>query len=355
MQLIAKQPAGTPSGSAAEGGAALAAAAPHTMQCLEVWGGNGATDNGVTMPGIDAWVLSRPHKGDEAGGDVHYVSSCGTGRISRILVADVAGHGTTVAELGRTLRSLMRRYMNYLDQTRLVEAINREFVAASTMGRFATAVVATYFAPTDTFTAVNAGHPSPLVYSSKKKEWRILEVERPTAPRAGSKAAAKAAPAPDFAAGNLPLGIDDIAKYEQFALRMRPGDLVVLYTDSLVEARRKDGSFIGEDGLLTIAGGLNPQTPDRFAASLYRGVIDACDGELPDDDVTVLVIRPNGVQPRMSFAEALRAQFTFLGMMLRGTLPGSLPVPWPEARIENLLGPLVKGVQQSWGKDAKEL
>ncbi len=338
MQLIASNEPGP-----------ATAAAPHTMQCLEVWGGNGATDNGVTMPGIDAWVLSRPHKGEDAGGDVHYVSSCGTGRISRILVADVAGHGGTVAELGRTLRSLMRRYMNYLDQTKLVEQMNKEFVALSSMGRFATAIVATYFAPTDTFTAVNAGHPRPLVYSSRKKEWRVLAVERAAAPKAGVAAMRQDEPT------NLPLGIDDIATYDQFALRLRQGDLVVIYTDSLVEARRRDGSFVNEEGLLAVARSIDVSRPDLFAGRLYQGVIDACDGEEPDDDVTVLVIRPNGLQPRMSFVEALRAQFTFLGMLARGLLPGAMPVPWPEARIENLLGPLVKGVQQSWGKDAREL
>ena len=122
-----------------------------------------------------------------------------------------------------------------------------------------------------------------------------------------------------------------------------------------MEARRRDGSFLGEEGLLAIARSISIAQPELFASRLYQGVIDACGGELPDDDVTVLVIRPNGVQPRMSFAEALRAQFTFLGMLARGMLPGALPVPWPEARIENLLGPLVKGLQQSWGKDAKEL
>ncbi|MFN0012614.1 MAG: PP2C family protein-serine/threonine phosphatase [Phycisphaerales bacterium] len=321
---------------------------PHTMQCLEVWGGNGATDNGVTMPGIDAWVLSRPHKGDEAGGDVHYVSSCGTGRISRILVADVAGHGSNVAELGRTLRSLMRRYMNYIDQTRLVEQMNAEFTAASTMGRFATAVVASFFAPTNTFTVVNAGHPRPLAFSSKKGTWQILEVAKPAAADERGKA-------PSFASGNLPLGIDDVARYEQFALRLRQGDLVVIYTDSLVEARRPDGTMLGEEGLLVIARAIDQTQPDQFAPRLYQAVIDASGGELPDDDVTVLVIRPNGLQPKMSFAESLRAQFTFLGMLARGVLPGALPVPWPEARIETLLGPLVKGVQKSWGKDAREL
>lgn len=346
---------------------------PLTMQCLEVWGGNGVTDNGVTMPGIDAWVISRPYQGDDAGGDVHYVSSCGTGRIARVLVADVAGHGTKVAELARTLRSLMRRFMNFIDQTRLVEQMNKEFGAASTMGRFATAVVATYFAPTDTLTVVNAGHPRPLTYSNKKKTWSVLALDPvPAAGRAKKNGHRPANAAPVGRAGggaaqgddqagtpsmvaNLPLGIDDVATYDQFALRMRRDDLVVIYTDSLVEARRADGSFVGEEGLLAIARTIDATRADLFAQRLYQGVIDECGGQLPDDDVTVLVIRPNGVQPQMTLVEAVRAQFKFFGMVARGLLPGAMPVPWPEARVENLLGPIVKGVQNTWGKDAKEL
>ena len=31
----------------------------YTMHCMEVWGGNSAVDNGVTMPGLDAWIVTR--------------------------------------------------------------------------------------------------------------------------------------------------------------------------------------------------------------------------------------------------------------------------------------------------------
>src|SRR5258706_2672840 len=95
-----------------------------TMQCMEVWGGNQASDNGVIMPGLDAWVVSRPYEGDEAGGDIHYVSSCNTGRITRVLIADVSGHGQHVAKVASALRRLMRRYVNSIDQTRLVRCLN---------------------------------------------------------------------------------------------------------------------------------------------------------------------------------------------------------------------------------------
>ena len=63
----------------------------HLLQCMEIWGGNRAVENAVSVHGIDAWVLSEPHGGGERGGDVHYVSMCGAGKISRFALADVSG------------------------------------------------------------------------------------------------------------------------------------------------------------------------------------------------------------------------------------------------------------------------
>src|SRR5215813_2715754 len=95
--------------------------APHTMKCLEVWGGNQAVDNGVVMAGLDAWLFSKPFGDQSAGGDIHYVSSCAAGQITRMLVADVSGHGEAVADAAGRLRGMMRRYVNYVDQSRFVE------------------------------------------------------------------------------------------------------------------------------------------------------------------------------------------------------------------------------------------
>src|SRR2546421_568934 len=89
---------------------------PQVMTCMEVWGGNALTDNSVSMSGLDAWVYSKPYQDAAAGGDVYYVSSCATGRITRLLVADVSGHGSAVTATAAALRNLMRRYVNHLDQ-----------------------------------------------------------------------------------------------------------------------------------------------------------------------------------------------------------------------------------------------
>src|SRR5437764_136362 len=163
----------------------------EVMQCMEVWGGNQPTDSGVVMSGLDAWVYCKPFGASAGGGDVYYVSSCATGRITRLLVADVSGHGDAVSELAANLRTMMRRYVNYLDQSRFVGEMNRQFTSHAKLGTFATAVVTTFFAPTNHLSLCNAGHPPPLLYRAATKKWSFLESSGPVSDDAS----------------NIPLGI----------------------------------------------------------------------------------------------------------------------------------------------------
>src|SRR5436190_19569122 len=111
------------------------------MSCMEVWGGSQLTERRVEFAGLDTWVYSKPYAQARRGGDVFYASSCATGRISRLLLADVAGHGTSVAATAADLRLLMRRFVNCIDQSELVRSINRQFSALSQQSMYATAVV----------------------------------------------------------------------------------------------------------------------------------------------------------------------------------------------------------------------
>src|SRR5438128_57239 len=98
----------------------------HHMQCMEVWGGNHLVVINVVMAGLYAWVYSKPFGDAVGGGDVYYVSSCATGRITRLLLADVSGHGQTVSEIAGQLRTMMRQHVNRIDQAGFVRAMNRQ-------------------------------------------------------------------------------------------------------------------------------------------------------------------------------------------------------------------------------------
>tara|TARA_R110002095_G_scaffold9822_5_gene15055 strand:+ start:135 stop:575 length:441 start_codon:yes stop_codon:yes gene_type:complete len=111
------------------------------MECMEVWGGNQPADQELTTTGLDIWVYSQPYGASKSGGDVYYVSSCSSGRITRLLLADVSGHGEAVAGRANVLRQLMRRHINHINHASLVEAINYDFEAESKNGAFATAII----------------------------------------------------------------------------------------------------------------------------------------------------------------------------------------------------------------------
>lgn len=326
----------------------------EALQCLEVWGGNGVSDNGVTMAGVDAWVFSRPYEGHSTGGDVHYVSTCGTGRISRMMVADVAGHGPSASAAALALRDLMRRHVNHLDQARLVAMLNREFGKRSREGVFATAVVATYFAPTRSFVAVNAGHPRPLVYNSRSRQWGLMLGEPAPLPAKARQRQTAKPQAAQAGVHDVPLGILDDTAYEQYAVRLRPGDLVVVYTDSLVETNLPSGEQLGERGLVAVAAGLDVSRPERLARGLYEAVRRRC-GREPADDVTTMVVRPNGLLPRITLGERVRTNLRFLRILLGSWRPGAHPVPWPEARIENVVGALNRRVSERYRATDPEL
>ena len=219
----------------------------HRLQCMEVWGGASQADHAASVPGLDLYVHSTPFtEADETpggGGDVYYISRCGSGRVTRIALADVAGHGSGVHELAEQLRRAMRKSVNIANQSKLARSLNRTFDSFNRGERFATALLATYFAPTDHLVFVNAGHPPPLLRKHSTGEWMELD--------AGTEGVLTD-PTPAIGIRNLPLGVIDSTDYLQLAYRLAPGDCVLMYTDAYSESSTPGGSMIGADGFLDL-------------------------------------------------------------------------------------------------------
>lgn len=256
----------------------------HDLACMEIWGGNTHSNTAVSTPGIDAFVYRQPYGGAEGGGDIHYVSLCAAGKIARFVVADVSGHGEEVADLAARLRTMMRKNINTIDQTRFARAVNEAFSTEGDAGRFATALLASYWAPSDHLIVCNAGHPRPLWYRAAEKRWELMvassadsgELDRSTG------------------LSNLPLGIIDPTDYTQEAFKLGRGDIVLVYTDSLTEARNASGEMLGEAGLLRVAAGLDASNPAELVPSLLDAVSGYRGAGVPsDDDVTVLALHHN--------------------------------------------------------------
>lgn len=270
-------------------------AAAEQLHCMEVWGGNHAVETALAMPGMDAWIYSRPDGGAAGGGDVHYASSCASGALSRMLLADVSGHGLEVADLARRLRKLMQRNINQHKQTRFVRAMNREFGELATNGKFATALAFSYEAPRNELYLCNAGHPPPLIYRQSTHQWSYLE--QPRGPETT----------------NFPLGIVD-TEYEEMVVPIDVGDIVLTYTDALPEARTGAADRLGQQALLEIVRGVDVSDPSQ----IIQNLLDAIDARASiDDDLTIFLFRPNGSRPYVPLADRLLAPFKVVRALAR--------------------------------------
>jgi hypothetical protein len=332
----------------------------HEMQCMEIWGGNRAADSGVVMPGLDLWVYAQPFgedgrpadEVDRAGGDVHLVSSCGTGRIARMMLADVSGHGSKVATLAYSLRRLMRRYVNYLDQRAFVAALNRAFSDIDpTGGRFATSVSMTYFAPTARLDVCTAGHPRPVWFRASQRRWVVCG---PADERASRRTHAD--PAGTSSTGdlkNLPLGVLEPTAYDQFSVQLEKGDLVLAYTDAVTESRTPTGAMLGEEGLASLLATLDGVPPERLIPALLVRLDEHRGGRPFDDDLTLLLLRHNGSAVQAKFLRRIGAGFRFLGAIARACIPFGerQPIPWPEPRAENIVGAAIPRIARRWKAD----
>ncbi|HEY0007768.1 MAG TPA: PP2C family protein-serine/threonine phosphatase [Tepidisphaeraceae bacterium] len=290
---------------------------PDALACMEIRGGNAPANVGMAAPGLSMHVISRPFREAAGGGDVHFVSTCGTGRITRLLVADVSGHGTHVDGVARVLHQLMFRYVNHIDARKFVEKMNDEFSRLTADNIFATAIVGTYFAPRRELSLINAGHPPPLLYRAATARWSLLE------------------DAGNVTETNYPLGVIEQTSYEKIDVRLEADDALIFYTDALPESRDAVGELLGVERLIELANALPLRTSMSAWLDEYLATIATiAPGNLVGDDLTILLLRANGTSERARLSRQLTAAVRLLASPRRL----AQAVPWPEWTLQNVGG-----------------
>jgi serine phosphatase RsbU (regulator of sigma subunit) len=219
----------------------------------------------IELPGLKVALRYLP-AGQESfvGGDWYQATRLRDGSVL-LAVGDVAGHGTqaatTMAQLRHALRALAVTtgdpglLLGHLN--RLTCELERENPELS-----ATAVVARFDPAAGEITWAQAGHPPPLL----SRGGRTGVLERPPGPM---------------------LGVVDDAVYPTARLSFRVGDLLLLYTDGLVEHRHRGP----DDGLAQVIRTVDEAVhacPQQPLAQLLNRLQQAN----PDDDTCILAARP---------------------------------------------------------------
>jgi phosphoserine phosphatase RsbU/P len=247
----------------------------YQLACLEIRGGNRSAVYRAELPGLNAWISSQPLQPATRGGDLHYLSVCSHGSISRVTLADVEGHGESVGGIAERLRDALREHADEWDQSALIRQLNDGFLKGARHGQYATAFLLSHYEATGELLFTNAGHVPPLWHRAALGEWSFLQDMTPY-----SKQIA-----------DLPLGMIPGTAYTQTAIQLEPDDLLVLYTDGVNESQDSDGEQLGLDRLLELANGLPGDSAEAAGEALLAAVARFRGAAEPEDDETVVVLQ----------------------------------------------------------------
>jgi sigma-B regulation protein RsbU (phosphoserine phosphatase) len=254
------------------------------LACFELWGGNSKAAQPIELPGLLGWISCTPFGRATSGGDVHYVSVCSKGQVSRIALADVAGHGASARGVAGRLRRVLQQHTDNWDQSALMRELNEAFQRDAKGVQFATAVVLGFYFGTGELLFTNAGHLPLLWHHAETGVWDWLEDRTPYAK--------------DVA--GLPLGLISGTAYAQTAVEFGPGDLLLIYTDGITESCNESGEELGQEGLLAMVRDLPVEPMDGPVAFGHALVARLKrfqeNGTQRDDETLVLIQRQTGVE-----------------------------------------------------------
>jgi sigma-B regulation protein RsbU (phosphoserine phosphatase) len=248
--------------------------APVRMVCSQIRGGNGAVHAPVDLPGIKGVLYSRPCVGGR-GGDVYYLSICGSGLLSRICVADVVGHGEAVSQISSDMHGLLRRLMNWPDQRRVLRDLNL-LLERRGLDAMATLAAITYYPPTRKLSFSYAGHPPGWLFRRSVDRWERLRLD------------ADGRSTDAFVNGALAVTTE--AAFTRSSVRVDYGDRLFIVTDGVLEAINADGELFGTDLVEQILHEQRDGTPDQIAHVLLEALDAHCEGFATQDDLTFLCV-----------------------------------------------------------------
>ena len=193
-----------------------------------------------------------------------------TDKILGLAIADVSGHGLPAALQVRDIYMGLRMGMaRDFKIVRTVERLNNIIHQSTLTSRF----VSLFYGelePNGVFIYVNAGHPAPFYLAADGAIRSLNE-------------------------GGAVLGPLANASYERGFVRMQPGDLMVLYTDGIVETTGKGrGSAREEFGierLQEVARAHRTAPAAEVVTAIFAAVEEFSGGRTAKDDRTVVVVR----------------------------------------------------------------
>jgi serine phosphatase RsbU (regulator of sigma subunit)/pSer/pThr/pTyr-binding forkhead associated (FHA) protein len=198
------------------------------------------------------------------GGDFFEYADGPSGELGFAL-GDVAGKGAPAALLSAVIQGMFATQVMLNEGPRAtLQRLNTVLLRRGIESRFATMFYGILF-PDGRLVCCNAGHNPPIVLG--RQGIRRLET------------------------GGLILGLFENASYDEEAVQLDPGDLVVVFSDGVSEARSASDEEFGEDRLFEVLTASRGDEPTAILDRLLLRIREFAEGAVQSDDITIMVVR----------------------------------------------------------------
>ena len=220
-------------------------------------------DRCPSLAGWDVWLYTRP--ANDVGGDLVDCLELGPGRVAFTL-ADVAGKALPAALLMAKVQSTLRALATDAPSLSDLAAKTNDILCRDGLpNRFATLLYFDLRDQDDGVSLVNGGHMPPVLVSAGGYH----ELQR----------------------GDMALGMMPGASYHEQHQDVKPGEMLIAYSDGLTEALNAAGEFYGEDRLRADFADLAPLTAKQAGERILASVDAFIGTTRPYDDLSLVVLK----------------------------------------------------------------
>jgi sigma-B regulation protein RsbU (phosphoserine phosphatase) len=199
------------------------------------------------------------------------------------VVGDVSGKDVPAAMLASLIQGTAHASdwtRSAADHNSATEQLNRLLCERASQERFASLFWGYFDTPTGLLHYVNCGHCAPLLFRPRSQS--VLRLSD----------------------GGPVLGLLPRARFEQGVERLEQGDLLVLYSDGVIEAANAAGEEFGEHRLIAAVESGAHEEPSHIRDRILRAVREFTGSDVLADDQTLLAIRYTGASAAVMETQA---------------------------------------------------
>lgn len=205
---------------------------------------------------------------DETGGDYYDFIEQGEGSLG-LVIGDVSGHGVGAALLMATARAFLRALATKVDDPgELLSQVNSLLEQDLEDDQFMTFFYGNLDLNGFQMRYASAGHESPLIYRKATNDFETLE------------------------STGIPLGMMPGFAYEEGPkVSFSRGDILLLYTDGIIEAMDGEREEYGRERFREVIRANAAKSSNQIIKSVYDDVLAFCGGSPQRDDLTLAVCK----------------------------------------------------------------